>query len=56
MNVSKSANLSLSQFVPKVGLHDGETVLIRVMKLPSVVQPVASVRTNTPAIKTKPFK
>lgn len=40
MSVSNSANLSLSQFVPRVSMQDGETVLIRVMKLPSVLHPV----------------
>jgi hypothetical protein len=53
MNVSNRQHLLSRQFTLRPKLEIGQTLLIRVMRMPNVFTPAAPARTNTPANKTK---
>jgi hypothetical protein len=56
MNISNRKHLLTRQFTLRPKLEIGQTLLIRVMRMPNVFTPAAIARTNTPANKTKAAK
>lgn len=56
MNFAKRSHLSINQFPNAKSLNPGETVLIRVTKLPSMVRQSDAQGTQLADKKTKPTK